>query len=93
MEGLPNQFLPIQSDFINVVLLWSRQRDQKEKYDRPRTCFLWSGEKEKQKYHLVAWSTVCRPKDLGGLGVSDLELMNIALLAKWLWKLFNVDGL
>lgn len=43
---------------------------------------MWSGEKEKQKYHLVAWSAVCGPKDLGGLGILDLELMNIDLLAK-----------
>jgi hypothetical protein len=28
-----------------------------------------------------------------GLGVLDLEKMNIALLSKWLWKLFNEDGI
>lgn len=65
----------------------------KKKYDRPRASFLWSGEKEKLKYHLVAWNVVCRPKELGGLGILDLEIMNIALLAKRLWKLFNVEGL
>lgn len=32
------------------------------------------------------------PKDLGGLGVLDLELMNISLLCKWLWKLENEEG-
>ena len=36
---------------------------------------------------------MCLPKDHGGLGVLDLEVMNIALLSKWLWKLFNEDGL
>jgi hypothetical protein len=33
------------------------------------------------------------PKDQGGLGVLDLEKMNIALLPKRLWKLFNEDGI
>jgi hypothetical protein len=28
-----------------------------------------------------------------GLGVLDLEKMIIALLSKWLWKLFNEDGI
>jgi hypothetical protein len=35
---------------------------------------------------------VCLPKDQGGLGVLDLEVMNIALLYKWLWKLFKEKG-
>ena len=48
---------------------------------------------EKKKYHLVNWKTVCLPKDQGGLGVIDLEIMNIALLEKCLWKLFNERGM
>jgi hypothetical protein len=27
-----------------------------------------------RKYHLVDWGTVCTPKDLGGLGVLNLDL-------------------
>lgn len=46
-----------------------------------------------QKYHLVNWPTICRPKDQGGLGVLDLDIMNISLLGKWLWKLENDEGL
>lgn len=65
----------------------------KKKLDRPRANFLWSGEENKHKYHLVAWEKVCRPKDLGGLGILDFDIMNIALLSKWLWKLFNEKGL
>ena len=33
------------------------------------------------------------PKDQGVLGILDLEVMNIALLSKWLWKLFNEEGM
>ena len=32
------------------------------------------------------------PKDQGGLAILDLDLMNVALLSKWLWKLFNESG-
>ena len=54
----------------------------KKKYDRPRSRLLWSGEKEKRKYQLVAWPSVYQPKDFGRLGVLDLELMIVVLLAK-----------
>nr|AAM08546.1 Putative retroelement [Oryza sativa Japonica Group]AAP53436.1 retrotransposon protein, putative, unclassified [Oryza sativa Japonica Group] len=30
--------------------------------------------------------------DQGGMGILDLEIMNIALLGKWLWNLENKDG-
>lgn len=39
------------------------------------------------------WPSVCTPKDLGGLGVIDLDLMNVSLLSKWLWQIENGSGL
>lgn len=54
---------------------------------------LWQGEHNSRKYHLVDWDTVCLPKDQGGLGVLDLRVTNICLLAKWLWNLEFSDGL
>lgn len=39
------------------------------------------------KIHLVKWSSVCKPKKEGGLGLKSFKLMNGALLAKWLWHL------
>jgi hypothetical protein len=38
------------------------------------------------------WSVVFRPKDQGGLGIQDLEVKNIALLGKWLFRLLTEDG-
>jgi hypothetical protein len=58
-----------------------------------RSRFLWQEEQGVRKYHLVDWGTVCTPKDLGGLGVLNLDLMNIGLLCKWLWKLENETGM
>jgi hypothetical protein len=64
-----------------------------KKFSTLSSNFLWGDEPEKKKYHLVGWSDVCLPKDQGGLGVLNLDVMNIALLSKWLWKLFNGSGL
>lgn len=35
---------------------------------------------------------MCSPKDMVGLSVLNLEFMNIALLAKLIWKLGNDNG-
>jgi len=37
----------------------------------------------------VKWSRVCKPRIKGGLGVRDIKLVNLSLLAKWRWKLLN----
>jgi hypothetical protein len=48
--------------------------------------FLWKGERDAHGGHcLVAWDRVCMPKELGGLGIINLRMMNIALWARWLW--------
>jgi hypothetical protein len=44
--------------------------------------FFGKGIVKKKKYRLVKWSVVCRPKDLGVLGVHDLAVKNLALLGK-----------
>ncbi|GKE47667.1 hypothetical protein Tco_1478925 [Tanacetum coccineum] len=51
---------------------------------------LMRGSSIKKKLHLVAWNIVCKPKELGGLGVVPLRLKNIALLASW-WAKFNAN--
>lgn len=41
---------------------------------------LLQGREEKGKYHLVAWNTVCKSKEEGGLGLSPIKQMNEAFL-------------
>jgi hypothetical protein len=36
---------------------------------------------------------VCRPKDLGGIGVQDIEVNNMGLLGKWILKLLTENGI
>jgi hypothetical protein len=50
--------------------------------------FFWEGVENKRKYHMVDWATVCKPHEFGGLGIINMKLMNIALMLKWIWKLY-----
>ena len=34
---------------------------------------------------MLAWPRVCRPPDLGGLGIIDLQWFGYALRMRWLW--------
>lgn len=55
--------------------------------------FLW-GEKERRKLHLVAWDTITKNKDGGGLGVKDLRKHNEAFIMKLIWNMiFNREVL
>jgi hypothetical protein len=50
-----------------------------------RKGFLWKGRKEVRDGHcLVAWGRVCRPIELGGLGVFNLKELGWALRMRWL---------
>jgi hypothetical protein len=50
--------------------------------------FIWAGdvgEHDARGHALVNWKTVCHPKNLGGLGILDLERSRRALRLRWLW--------
>lgn len=52
--------------------------------------FLWSSNKDgRKKISLVAWDKVYLPKDLGGIGIRNLENQNLSLGAKLVWKLYE----
>ena len=54
--------------------------------------FLWGGSKEVQKIHWVSWDRVCTPKKCGGLELSKLKFINVALLVKWGWRFKKEKG-
>jgi hypothetical protein len=57
-------------------------------FDKHKGRFFWEGTSDKRKYHWVKWQEVCRPKEQWGLGILNMKLMNIALMVKWIWKIF-----
>jgi hypothetical protein len=59
--------------------------------DKSRCRFFWEGVGDQRKFHMVNWATVCKPKDQGGLGILNTKLMNIALLLKWVWKVYQEE--
>ncbi|KAL9227921.1 hypothetical protein vseg_003556 [Gypsophila vaccaria] len=48
------------------------------------TCrnFLWDSSPDYRRAPLVAWSTICQPKEEGGLGIRNQELSNLSMIGK-----------
>jgi len=64
----------------------------RKKLDYFRSRFFWQSDEHKRKYRLAKWDILCQPKEQGGLGIHNLELKNIALLSKWLYRLLTTEG-
>lgn len=51
--------------------------------------FLLSGATDRRANVKVSWSTMCLPKDEGGIGLKNFKLWNITLLLHLAWLLFS----
>ena len=80
--------IPIHTSFVVKLSPWVIS-----KIDSYRRNFLWRGAGEARGGHcLLAWASVCRPPDMGGLGIIDLHLFGRALRMKWLWQRRSEDA-
>lgn len=79
LENIPTYYLSLFKAPVTVL-------DGLERIIRK---FLWGGSSEVRKIHWVAWERVTSPVDVGGLGLSKLLDVNIALLSKWVWRYRN----
>jgi hypothetical protein len=61
------------------------------RFDSHQSKFYWEWVGPKRKYHMVSWPTVCRPKEDGGLGLLNTKKMNLALLLKWAWRIYQEE--
>jgi hypothetical protein len=54
--------------------------------DKIRRGFLWHGRKNVMGGHCaVAWGRVCRPRELGALGIFSITELSWALIMRWAW--------
>ncbi|XP_073355220.1 uncharacterized protein [Aegilops tauschii subsp. strangulata] len=66
---------------VHQLPAWVRRQ-----IDKIRRAWLWRGQESCPGGHYkVASGRICRPKELGGLGIIDLDRFGIALRLRWLW--------
>lgn len=60
--------------------------------EKEQRHFLWGDQEGKKRWHALAWTTLCKPKINGGVGIKSLSLMNDAFLMKLLWRMRQKPG-
>lgn len=49
----------------------------------------WWGKRVDKFCRLIKWDSLCQPGSLGGVGISNLSYMNIALVTKLAWRIIS----
>lgn len=71
---------------VHVSIACSLSSGAIDQIDKRRRAFIWTGNATCTGAKCrVAWPTVCRPTELGGLGVIDLRFFGLALRLRWEW--------
>ncbi|KAK7839312.1 putative ribonuclease h protein [Quercus suber] len=71
------QAMPIYSMSIHRL-----SKDTWNKVDRIIRDFWWGNTAKVRKLHTIAWDTICKPKEIEGVGIRKIEQFNQAFLAK-----------
>lgn len=54
--------------------------------------FLWNDREDKNRIHLVAWDSICKPVEYGGLGLRKARDNNLVAMGKLAWRLIHEVG-
>jgi hypothetical protein len=68
-------------------------REVLEKIEFFRSRFFWQNDDHKKKYILAKWDILCQIRDIGGMGIMNVDIQNQCLLSKCLYKLLNEQGI
>jgi zinc-binding in reverse transcriptase len=61
--------------------------------DKIRRDFLRGNNSSRSnKVHLMNWTTVCIPRNWGGMGIQELSTQNVALLMRWWWRAYKITN-
>lgn len=76
LDAMPTHMMSLFPNPVNVV----------DRIDALRRNFLWEGNIDKKKIHLVKWDDLLLGKKEAGLGIKNLRIQNQSLLMIWLWR-------
>lgn len=57
--------------------------------DKKVRRFVWGGDDEHRKLHLLSWETLQRPRKEGGVGIQSARQTNSAFLTKLGWRVLS----
>ncbi|XP_026445863.1 uncharacterized protein LOC113346321 [Papaver somniferum] len=77
---------PVSNHVMSMLKIPKGLLNRLNKYKKN---FLCGGDKDKRTLHKLRWIKVCFPIEYGEIGIRDLELNNLALLAKMAWRVSN----
>lgn len=60
-----------------------------DKLDKKTRQFIWGGDDERRKIHLLSWETLQKPRDQGGIGMRSARQANSAFLTKLGWRVLT----
>ena len=75
----------LSSILLSFMSLFKLPSGVADKLVRIQRDFLWGLGSEGRKIYWASWEKVCKPRELGGLGIIDLNTFNVALLGKWIY--------
>ncbi|KAF7823934.1 reverse transcriptase [Senna tora] len=51
--------------------------------------FFWESNRQRNRPHMLNWDAICKPLNLGGLGIKNFSEFNQALLAIQIWRIIT----
>ncbi|XP_020678601.2 uncharacterized protein LOC110096819 [Dendrobium catenatum] len=86
----------IKYTITNTVAYWIRSMTlPKVIYKHiSKSCsnFLYHGETDGRKLHLISWNNTCKPYSYGGLGIASLQALNFAFNCGIIMRCYNTNS-